>query len=396
MPFAKKNKNLSQIMWFISEDTHSAINAGQSFEPSRFKAKKEYRISSLSRYLINPNPIEIQKKLIGYKLIRRKTSLNILKDKLNRWLHPRQPATTSTAQTEEELYFAESQFKGPSLKDASLENYMQKVDELLRAYHPALDTLAKIDPAFLADVSGICTGLDGNQSTLNIKGSVREKLRYLERQLLKDVSVILEKPYISKGLFELEGFDFHDYDPDRTYRLIKCVENGEYVCKIMNEDYKVEFTVKDIKIIEYLFLLELSIQVNPGLNQTFRMFMDKTAIPLRLFFNQEPLIDYTRAPLPALYKTIARNCDIDLKPTPEMIAETLNQLQIGVALSYLAYSDSGLEKIITNISLMHDIKALDTLKEQFPEMYSERAKKTVACEMGRFYLLDRFRGCKNE
>jgi hypothetical protein len=359
------------------------------------KAKKEYRISSLARYLINPHPIEVQKKLIGYKLIKRKTCFDVFKTKLKRLFPQKKGAASSAAHAENEaVYVSQTAVKDPSLKDTALEIYLQKIEGLLRAYHPALDTLNRINPVLVNDISGICAGLDGNQSSLNIRGSVRDKLRYLEQQLFENVSVILGKAHISKGLFELEGFDFTDYDPARSYRLVKSFENNTCIARVMKNDRTCEFSLQDPRMIEYLFLLELGLQVNPKLRDVFRMFIEQEARPLRLFFNDSPLIDYTKAPFPSLYQTLAARFNVDLTPHIEMMAESLNQFQVGLALSYFVTSETENDQIITDIALLHDIKALKMLKQHFPMIHAEIKKKTVVSKIGNFYLLDCFQGCK--
>jgi hypothetical protein len=45
---------------------------------------------------------------------------------------------------------------------------------------------------------------------------------------------------------------------------------------------------------------------------------------------------------------------------------------------------------------MHDLRALDPLREELPLVYSEINKRAWASEAGRFYLLDAIKGGKHE
>jgi hypothetical protein len=382
-------------MWFISEEPHSAKKIDHSFSDDTIKTKKNYHISSFARYLIAPHPLEVQKKLIGYKIIKRKSGMEVFKTKLKRLLLKKSVSMPSAANSEDEAeYISQTEIQSPSLKDSDLEIYLQKIEDLLRAYHPALDTLARIDPFLIKDITGICIGLDGNQSSLNIKGSVREKLRYLEHKLFKDVTVILGKAHISKGLFELEGFDFTCYDSACSYHLAKSFENNAWTANVLNKNHTWLFSLNDTKLIEYLFLLELGLQVSPKLRYAFQMFIEQKAIPLRLFFNETLLIDYAKAPLPPLYQRLSARFDVDLTSHVQMIAENLNQFQVSLALSYRITSKTESDQIVTDISLLHNIKALNIMKQDFPVMYAEVQKKAAVSEIGNFYLLDCFQGRK--
>ncbi|MDY6842770.1 MAG: hypothetical protein SVW57_01575, partial [Thermodesulfobacteriota bacterium] len=50
------------------------------------------------------------------------------------------------------------------------------------------------------------------------------------------------------------------------------------------------------------------------------------------------------------------------------------------------------QKLFTNISVMHDFRALEPIKSELPLLYSEIDKMTSVSEAGKFYLLDSIRG----
>jgi len=79
-----------------------------------------------------------------------------------------------------------------------------------------------------------------------------------------------------------------------------------------------------------------------------------------------------------------------------VVIDSLKNLQFGISLNYILKSDSGKGKLCTSMSVMHDIRALDPIKDIVPEVYTEINKRTQASEAGRFYLLDAIRGYRNE
>ena len=79
----------------------------------------------------------------------------------------------------------------------------------------------------------------------------------------------------------------------------------------------------------------------------------------------------------------------------ENVTQILNNNQQVVSFNYIPRSRTGNEKLFTNISVMHNLKALDPIKSHFPEFYSEIHKIASVTEVGNYYLLDSMKGYKN-
>ena len=52
--------------------------------------------------------------------------------------------------------------------------------------------------------------------------------------------------------------------------------------------------------------------------------------------------------------------------------------------------------MITLISVLHDLRALELLRKNLPQVYHEIEKRVGVSEAGRFYLLDSIEGCNND
>ena len=63
--------------------------------------------------------------------------------------------------------------------------------------------------------------------------------------------------------------------------------------------------------------------------------------------------------------------------------------------NYVPTSGPGQHKLFTNISVLHDLKALESIKDRVPHVYSEIIKKTTDSGAGKLYLLDSMRGYQN-
>jgi len=95
--------------------------------------------------------------------------------------------------------------------------------------------------------------------------------------------------------------------------------------------------------------------------------------------------------VPQVYKEIFDTYKLERKDR-KVIVKSLNNLQLGISFKYLQKSGCEEEKPLVNISVMHNVKALEPIKEHLPQVYSEIDKIAPETDAGRFYLLDEIRG----
>ena len=144
-----------------------------------------------------------------------------------------------------------------------------------------------------------------------------------------------------------------------------------------------------------MHLLEQTINTDTKLYDSLNQCIQGKAKPLKLFFNKQFEMAYTRGHLPQIYSEVFKTYDMGLNDK-DVIVNSVNNLQLGISFNYLPQTKSGGEKLFTNLSIMHDYRALDPLKEELPQVYSEINKRVSISEAGRFYLLDSLGGYRNE
>ena len=228
-------------IWIISEgrDTDvslEGVNDGKVAGPY-----KEYKISDIGRYLLNPNSIEVKKKLIGGEIHYKQGALK----KIGRFFRKILP-NTSRRQSKgrsisPDLIVSRYKLRIPPMKDPDLEAHLNQFFGLLRSYDSVPKKLALLDPHKIFEIIGICEDIGGNYSYLKLKGSIEEKIKYLENSFSKDVGVVLNRAYIADGLFELRGYDFESYKPERSYRLISFTNDGGPAACVLTGHSKVDF-----------------------------------------------------------------------------------------------------------------------------------------------------------
>ena len=125
-----------------------------------------------------------------------------------------------------------------------------------------------------------------------------------------------------------------------------------------------------------------------------------TWLPKRTTYQPEnqPMMlskDYSNTNLPKAYRSMIRAHTMELSEEATFL-DSLKHFQLGISFQCVPQCDSGREKLFTNISVMHDFRALEPLKDNLPGLYQEIAKKAYVSEAGKYYLLDSIKGYRDE
>ena len=384
-----------QDIWIISRGRRARFDLSTILPGVTSTLVMEYRVSDLAKYLLNPHPIEVKKILVGCEVTYRKPFSDKIRTLIRRLLPKKMQGSVADKRALSETFMAARDKNEMPLKDERLESHVKKIASALRAYDPILKCLASLNEKETENITGICEDVGGNRSLLNLKGDLEEKINYMGNYILKDVGVILEKAHVSEGLFEMSGFDFSTYNPRNSHRLIKFFEDGIAKYCVVSFEGKVDFWVEDVSLINKMHLLEHSIKANPKFNNSLNMCTKGSAKPLRLLFKNQLEIDYSKSPLPALYKDIFKTYHIGTNGK-DAVMKSLRNSQLGILFNYVPRSGDGEKKLFTNVSVMHDVKALEPIKKKLPQLYSIIDRMASVTEAGKYYLLDSMRGYSNE
>jgi len=394
---ASSNSNLSHNnsgIWIISEGRFSDIDLGRIVDGGVDGPHKEYKISDIGRYLLNPRSIEVKKKMIGGEVHYKQGAFKKIRRTLRKILPAGAKDGKNNAGFSPEVIVSRFKLRIPAMQDSELESYLTRIYDQLQTYDSFGKRLAQLDPRSILQVVGICEDVGGNYSYLKLQGSIDEKIKYLGSFISKDVGVILNKAYIAEGLFELRGYDFRSYTPAKSYRLFAYQSSGEQKACVLTGHNKVEFYLNDSQLIKYMHLLEQALRADPGLYEAFSRCLDGQTQPIKLFFNKKLEIDYARSPLPAIYQDVFQTLNVSLNQR-NLIKPMLNYLQIGVSLNYMSDADCRDDRMFTHISVLHDCRALEPLRKNLPQVFATILKHGCVSEAGRYYLLESINGFNN-
>ena len=392
---AKATQTQKNKIWVITDGNETVSKLDTLGDTFKGGPVKEYLISEMAWYLLNPEPIAIQDKLVGCHITYKKKFLRKIRDGFyNVFKRNKEEKAARNADLTVE-YVSALNMKTYTFKDISLENHFKQIYASLRPYDALLRMIAKLNAARIEDITGICEDIAGNRYRLDLQGTVRDKLNYMSMNLLNQVKITMKKAYLTKGLFELRGFNFKEYNPDKSFRLIRYFQEGEPVFCVLGSGNKSGFLVQEPKLVYWLQLFEQSLRSNERLYESVELCVRGEAKPFKLFFTKQLEFSYSQNHLPRIFRN---NYDISKMAPDEksLIAASLNNQQRVISFNYIPHSNTGDEKMHTNISVMHDVKALEPLKEQFPNLFNEIFDNAPNSDAGKFYLLDTIKGCQDE
>ena len=387
------NKSVKNV-WIISGGKYIHPRLAGIKEDITVNPVMEYRISQLAWYLLNPNQIEIKKKLVGCKITYKESFACRVKKKLSKILPKGLKKNIKENDAQHEILLSDDSCDLPAVNDQKFGSHLKTVEDLLSQHNLIRIRLSALDINSISDIAGICDDYGGNRSILNLQGKLEEKIKYISNFILKDVGVILAKAYLAKGLFEMRGFDFQSYDSEKYYRLIKIAgsDKGKYC--VLDINGNIEYWVDDETLVQRLHLLEQSIRTDPKFRESLEECTKGKAKPLKIFFNKKLKTDYSKENVPFVYRNILKDHDIKLDEKKK-VAASLKHQQLGIAFNSVSVAKTGSKKLCTSISVMHNIKALEQIKNDLPWLYSKIEEKVSFSEAGKFYLLDSIKGFQN-
>lgn len=378
-------------IWIISDGRPVNLDLSNICKEPIAGPVTEYTISELAHYLLSPNPITLEEKVVGCKVYYRKPSPGSIKKLIKKIIAGRKPDSDNSLIEE---IISPSKIDIPAFQDEALNAHFVKINEMLRPFDPVQKKLSLLNREKIEDIKALCEDIGRNRYQLNLQGSINDKINFVINSISNKTKVIANKAYLLNGLFEMRGFNFKAFNAKNSYRLLKFLQNKQMRYCVLNANYQFEYWVNDNILLNYMHLFEQSIQSDPKLGDALTLCIKGEATPLKLFFANQLGQEYSEKHLPMVYREVLNVHNI--RPAEkDTIADTLNKFQSIVSFNFVPLSGTGKHKLCTNISVMHDFRALEPIRSQLPQVYSEINKKVLVSDAGKLYLLDSMRGYQN-
>jgi len=371
------------VSWVISEGQLVRLDPTEFDPEAETGIVKEYRISEIGRYLLNPGPIEIRKRLMGCEA-------HLAPTGLSRWMQ-RVPGWGKVRRRKPEVLLTGFKLKIPGFRDPDLDAHFRKMVDELRGFDPFGKKLACLATQRLSQLIGICEDIGGGYSYLKLQGTAEDKIRYLSSHVGRDVRVTIHRSHVSEGLFELRAYSTRGFNPANSYRLYAYSRDGKPAACVLTSLGNLDFRLSDPPAVKYLSLLEHTLSSSPDFRRCFDDCFLGRSRPVRLFLNRQLEVDYSKANFPEIYRDVFRNSET-APSNRNLVKPVLNYLQMAISLSYLPPPDSTDQRLLTHICILHDLRALEPLRKSLPAVYAEMSRRAFSSEAGRYYVLDSITG----
>lgn len=382
-------------IWVIRPGKYINLDKLSGLSEEFGKPIKEYQISDFAKYLLSPQPIEVNQRLIGFEVHYQQSWLGNIKNKISRILPAKYQVQMDRPVYPPKSYIARVTDPIPDLADKNFKAHIDNLTNKLLPYSTIIKQLKGLETSRISKILGICKDLGGNRSYLNIQGDIDSQINYLNRNLLKKVGARLDMAHIADGLFDIRGFDFSKFNYHNTHQLIKFMKDGKSRYCVMGVNDQPQYWVESARLISYAQLLEQSLRADIRLKLSLNQCVAGKAMPQKLFFNNKLEIEYSAVHMPRIYQKAIERCALK-HADQDILLNLLPLMQIGISLNFIPDSDSGELKLVTDIAVLHDLRALEPLKEKLPQLFAEIDKIAVISDAGKFYLLDSIRGYQNE
>jgi hypothetical protein len=369
--------------WVITEGKLTRLDPTE-FDPEAEKGLvKEYRISDIGRYLLNPGPIEIRKRLVGCEAHSAPTGWSRALQRVPGW--------GQTRRRKPDVLLSGFKLRIPVFRDPDLDAHFKKMVDELRGFDPFAKKLARQRSRRLSHLIGICEDIGGGYSYLKLQGSLDDKIRYLSSHAGRAVRVTIHRAHVSEGLFELRAYPETGFDAAHFYRLYTYSRDGQTAACVLTPMGNLDFRLPDPQAVKYLSLLEHVLSSSPPFRRCFDACFSGSGRPVRLFFNRQLEVDYSKANFPEIYRDVFRSSET-ASSSRQLVKPVLNYLQMAVSLNYLPSPESADQRLLTHICILHDLRALEPLRKSLPAVYAEMSQRAFSSEAGRYYVLDSITG----
>lgn len=384
-------------VWIITAGAYVDVDLAALGIDAAPKRVMEYGLSDIGRYLLFPGPFEVESRLMGCECDRKPTGWQRFKQALAEHSPLRKRNQNGNGSRTRQVFMTRSFVPIPPLRDEALARHMERLRAMLSPYDPMMQEIAALNLDRLTDIRGLCEDAGGHRTHINLSGDLETKRRYVLDNLLKRVPITLPQAWIAGGLYEMRGMATRRYQEDRRHRLLRFQVNGQFFACLLNAAGKVVFWIEDSERLHHLVLLQQAMDADPMLKASIASCLQgqDQAQALRLLINPGMDIDYSRNRLPPVYRELFHTLNIRGASQQEVI-RSLNINQTGVSFSYSSQEGYGDPLFTTSIAVLHDVKALEPVRETLPELYAAINRQARLSEAGKYYLLESIQGRLDE
>lgn len=350
---------------------------------------KEYEISSIAKYLLNPHSHKAKRKMVGCtihynpKSIISKSAREKLPKTLQNIVNKLFPGKPFKPKI---MIDSSGKIDIPEDFDDNLKANAETITEILRPYKPFNSTLNKIDLSAISHLTGIFESGDVLKQ-FNLTGTLLDQINDVKDNISTDINLFLPAAQRVKGSFDLSELNLNLYDPRERYRLLCFDYNSAPMACVLDSEKRIQYLIKDTDSIRLMHMFDLAIMLHPVFKDQMEAYVKGMAQPQVLSFSDDLKMAWDENHLPMFYEKVCSKFDIAADDKKE----------ISKMLNYSTFTSIGMLSSLKNDSFLssvsfHDFEYLRPMEKGLPSLYHAIKHNTHDIAGKKMYLLDVIEG----
>lgn len=363
-------------LWVITKGRHTTKDLKQISSVKDNISGYDYKISDLGSYLLKPNPLSIERIIIGYEVFYKpKFSFSLFRSK------------KKEAQLESKRFISKLGIKAP-VRDTYLKNHLDKFNAVVSRHDAIIGQLEVLDLKKVEKIHALYEDVDGSIYSVPVAGNTEEQCAFIVENNGKKINIIWNNgSCIDEGIFSLKTKEFSDYDSNNWYGLFIFEDQRERKGFIYSED-EILYWLKDTCMIRYLMILQNALDMDNEFYNTIRSCITGEYKPLYIEFNQKSANDVLSRYIPGTYDTAFRLLNIS-EEEQKLIISCLDHYIENIGVKYISNSEGDSQNIMMKVTFLHDQAGTISIQEINPTLYHTINNISKESEIGRYYVMEK-------
>jgi hypothetical protein len=339
----------------------------------------DYKISDLGNYLLKPRPLEVERTVVGYEVVK--------KDSLTFPFLSFLKKNKSDDNIKQYISSLKLNLPEPG-KDKVLSHFIRDFGYELARHDTIITTLKELDLTKVEKINVLYEDIDSNVLPIPIQGNPDEQRRFVLENYGRKIKVIWNNgSYLDDGIFNLKPEEFLSYNGQKSFRLFLFTHEGKKKAFVYSGNV-LHYWIKDPELLRYLIVLQQTLNMDQEFYLVMRACLRHEYQALYIEFNRKPVLDIFSRYTPYVYDNAFKLLQISQIEQKNIIT-SLGDFLENVGLKYLKKQDRGSRELMLKMTFLHTINGVSHLKEINPGLYQTIRNLSTESEIGHYYVLDK-------
>ncbi|HLC15850.1 MAG TPA: hypothetical protein VJL89_06455 [Thermodesulfovibrionia bacterium] len=363
-------------VWVITKGRQTTKDLKQILSVKENISGYDYRISDLGNYLLKPNPLSIERTVIGYELFYKPASRFALFGLKKKETQPNSKQFISTLNIKS------------TERDPYLKNHLGAFNSAIARHDAIISQLEHLDLRKVQKIHALYEDVDGTVYSVPVAGNPEEQRNFIIDNNGKKIKIIWNNgPCVDEGIFNLKTKEFSEYNSQNWYGLFLFEDQGERKGLVYSED-EVLYWLNDTCMVRYLMILQHALDMDNEFYNTIHSCIQGENQPLYIEFNQKSANDVLSRYIPGTYDTAFKLLNIS-EEEQKLIIRSLDHYIENIGLKYISNSEDDSQNIMMKVTFLHDQAGTDSIKEINPTLYHTINNISKESEIGRYYVMEK-------